>query len=127
MFTYVYLGTTDLVRACRFYDATLGALGIARCDVSGESSWEGVCGWGTYQHMASLSWRCGSVGRSTADPPTRGTAQWWHWEQGHGARSMPSILLRCPTVAPPQGLLAFGRSTTRISMPPMCEIRMETS
>ena len=54
MFTYVYLGTTDLVRACRFYDATMGVLGIARCDVSGESSWEGVCGWGTYEQHGLL-------------------------------------------------------------------------
>ena len=49
MFTYVYLGTNDLDRASRFYDATMGTLGYARCDVSGESSWENVCGWGTYE------------------------------------------------------------------------------
>lgn len=50
MFTYVYLGTNDLVRACRFYDATMGTLGFTRCDVSGESSWEGVCGWRRTRH-----------------------------------------------------------------------------
>ena len=35
MFTYVSLGTSDLARAIRFYDATLGALGHERCEVTG--------------------------------------------------------------------------------------------
>jgi len=30
MFTYVCLGTNDLGRATRFYDATLAALGLRR-------------------------------------------------------------------------------------------------
>ena len=34
MFTYVCLGTNNLERAGRFYDAALGALGISRCDTS---------------------------------------------------------------------------------------------
>ncbi len=61
MFTYVCLGTDDLERAARFYDAALSALGHARCDVSGESSWDGWLGWGTYvQHGATESalWLC---------------------------------------------------------------------
>jgi len=49
MFTYVCLGTNDLERAVAFYDATLGALGLGRCDTSGEDSWEGWAGWGTYE------------------------------------------------------------------------------
>jgi catechol 2,3-dioxygenase-like lactoylglutathione lyase family enzyme len=49
MFTYIYLGTADLARAARFYDATMGALGHARCDVSDESSFGDVLGWGIYQ------------------------------------------------------------------------------
>ena len=49
MFTYVCLGTNDLARSCRFYDAVLGALGLARCDTSDEPDWEGWAGWGTYE------------------------------------------------------------------------------
>jgi catechol 2,3-dioxygenase-like lactoylglutathione lyase family enzyme len=49
MFTYVYLGTNDLARASRFYDAVMATLEYSRCDVSGESGWEGVIGWGTYE------------------------------------------------------------------------------
>jgi catechol 2,3-dioxygenase-like lactoylglutathione lyase family enzyme len=51
LFAYVCLGTNDLARACRFYDATMAALGIYRCDTSGEAnaSWEGWAGWGTYE------------------------------------------------------------------------------
>ncbi len=48
MFTYVYLGTADLERAARFYDATLAALGHSRCDVSAEPSFGEVLGWGMY-------------------------------------------------------------------------------
>ncbi|MFI4889071.1 MAG: VOC family protein [Steroidobacterales bacterium] len=49
MFTYVCLGTNDLERAARFYDATLAVLGIARCDTSGEPEWHGAIGWGMYE------------------------------------------------------------------------------
>jgi len=49
MFTYVCLGTNNLERASRFYDAVLGALGLSRCDVSQEPDWEGWVGWGTYE------------------------------------------------------------------------------
>ena len=31
MFTYICLGTNDLTRAAKFYDAVLGALGFTRC------------------------------------------------------------------------------------------------
>lgn len=37
MITYVCLGTNDLDRAARFYDATLAALGYGRYDMSNES------------------------------------------------------------------------------------------
>ena len=49
MITYICLGTNDIARASIFYDAVLGALGLSRCDVSGESNWEGWVGWGTYE------------------------------------------------------------------------------
>ena len=61
MFTYVSLGSTDLARSARFYDATLGALGLKRCDTSGENSWDGWIGWGTYENhgQAELAlWLC---------------------------------------------------------------------
>lgn len=61
MFTYVTLGTTDLGRAAGFYDAVLGALGLARCDTSAEQDWDGWIGWGTYEddgrHEVAL-WVC---------------------------------------------------------------------
>lgn len=50
MFTYVCLGTNDPVKACKFYDAVLGALGLSRCDTSQEADWEGWVGWGKYEN-----------------------------------------------------------------------------
>jgi catechol 2,3-dioxygenase-like lactoylglutathione lyase family enzyme len=48
MFTYVCLGTSDLARATKFYDATLAALGLNRCE-TGDPEWDGItAGWGTY-------------------------------------------------------------------------------
>ncbi len=58
MFTYISFGTSDLERAVRFYDATMGALGHKRCEVTG---WDGWAGWGTYeQHGATelALWVC---------------------------------------------------------------------
>lgn len=49
MFTYICLGTRDLERAARFYDAVMATLGHSRCDVSGEPAWDGWLGWGTYE------------------------------------------------------------------------------
>jgi catechol 2,3-dioxygenase-like lactoylglutathione lyase family enzyme len=48
MFTYVCLGTNDLARATKFYDATLAPLGLNRCE-TGDPEWDGITvGWGTY-------------------------------------------------------------------------------
>ena len=47
LFTYVCLGTNDSVRAGRFHDATLGALGWGRCDAQEADGWKG---WGTYRN-----------------------------------------------------------------------------
>jgi catechol 2,3-dioxygenase-like lactoylglutathione lyase family enzyme len=47
MITYLCLGTNDLARAARFYDATLDALGYARCAATDESEPEIWVGWGT--------------------------------------------------------------------------------
>lgn len=54
--TYVSLGTNDLQRAARFYDATLGALGHSRCDVSNEPGWDGWIGWGIYEQHGAVEW-----------------------------------------------------------------------
>jgi len=49
MLSYVYLGTNDLERAIRFYDAALAPLGMPRC-VTGDPAWDRVAaGWGLYE------------------------------------------------------------------------------
>jgi catechol 2,3-dioxygenase-like lactoylglutathione lyase family enzyme len=48
MFTYFCLGTNDLARAARFYDAVMATLGHRRCDTSAEPGWDEWLGWGTY-------------------------------------------------------------------------------
>jgi catechol 2,3-dioxygenase-like lactoylglutathione lyase family enzyme len=49
MLSYVYLGTNDLKNSIRFYDATLGTLGLKRC-ITGDPDWDQVsAGWGTYE------------------------------------------------------------------------------
>jgi catechol 2,3-dioxygenase-like lactoylglutathione lyase family enzyme len=50
MFTYVCLGTADLTRAAKFYDAVFHALGIGRCATTDEPEWEGWIGWGRYEN-----------------------------------------------------------------------------
>jgi len=54
MFTYICLGTTDLARAAKFYDAVFHALGIKRCDTTGEPEWEGWIGWGQYENRGAV-------------------------------------------------------------------------
>jgi catechol 2,3-dioxygenase-like lactoylglutathione lyase family enzyme len=50
MLSYVYVGTDDLERATRFYDATLTPLGMQRC-VTGDPEWDQIStGWGTYEN-----------------------------------------------------------------------------
>ena len=61
MFTYICLGTNDSVRAARFYDAVLGALGHRRCPVSAEWEVAGWRGWGTYERDGETElalWLC---------------------------------------------------------------------
>lgn len=49
MLTYVYVGTNDLARAIRFYEATLAPLGLPRC-VTGDPDWDRTsAGWGLYE------------------------------------------------------------------------------
>jgi catechol 2,3-dioxygenase-like lactoylglutathione lyase family enzyme len=71
MFTYVCVGTNDLNRATRFYDATLGALGIGRCDTSGENEWDGWAGWGPYENGGATEvalWVCPPFDGKSATP-----------------------------------------------------------
>lgn len=61
MFTYVCLGSADLPRAARFYDATMATLGLQRCDTRDEPDWDGWIGWGTYQDHGAKEialWLC---------------------------------------------------------------------
>jgi catechol 2,3-dioxygenase-like lactoylglutathione lyase family enzyme len=61
MFTYVTLGTNDLARAVRFYDAVLAELGLSRCNTSAEPDWSEWAGWGTYEQFGLFElalWVC---------------------------------------------------------------------
>jgi catechol 2,3-dioxygenase-like lactoylglutathione lyase family enzyme len=63
MFAYICLGSNDLVRSAKFYDATLAVLGYRRCDTAAESetSWNGWVGWGIYEEAGAVQdalWIC---------------------------------------------------------------------
>jgi catechol 2,3-dioxygenase-like lactoylglutathione lyase family enzyme len=63
LFAYLCLGSNDLERSAKFYDATLGVLGYSRCDTSAESeaSWTGWIGWGLYENAGAVQdalWIC---------------------------------------------------------------------
>jgi catechol 2,3-dioxygenase-like lactoylglutathione lyase family enzyme len=61
MFTYICLGTRDLQRAAKFYDAVFHALGVKRCITAGEGEWDGWIGWGEYANGGATEialWVC---------------------------------------------------------------------
>jgi catechol 2,3-dioxygenase-like lactoylglutathione lyase family enzyme len=63
MFAYLCLGSNNLERSAKFYDATLGVLGYRRCDTGAESetSWNGWLGWGLYEQAGAVQdalWVC---------------------------------------------------------------------
>jgi catechol 2,3-dioxygenase-like lactoylglutathione lyase family enzyme len=63
LFAYICLGSNDLERSARFYDAVMAVLGYRRCDTSGESesSWSGWIGWGLYENDGAVQdalWIC---------------------------------------------------------------------
>jgi catechol 2,3-dioxygenase-like lactoylglutathione lyase family enzyme len=69
MFAYISLGTNNLERAARFYDAVMATLGHRRCDTSGESTWENWIGWGTYENRGQTElalWLCKPFDRQPA-------------------------------------------------------------
>src|ERR1700730_6937245 len=72
MFSYVSLGTNDLQRAARFYDAAMATLGYSRCDVSGEPNWDGWIGWGTYEQHGATELALGVCGPFDGKPATVG-------------------------------------------------------
>lgn len=50
MFTYICLGTNDLERSKRFFDAAMATLGWKRCE-TGDPSWDLMAaGWGRYEN-----------------------------------------------------------------------------
>jgi catechol 2,3-dioxygenase-like lactoylglutathione lyase family enzyme len=71
MFTYVCLGSNDIERSARFYDAVLKPLGLQRCDTSGEPNWDGWIGWGVYENGGAKEvalWLCPPFNGATATP-----------------------------------------------------------
>ena len=71
MFSYISLGTNDLERAARFYDAVLEPLGLKRCDTSGEPNWEDWVGWGRYEQRGAQElalWLCKPFDGAPATP-----------------------------------------------------------
>lgn len=93
MFTYVCLGTNDLARACRFYDAVLSALGLSRCDTLQEADREGWAGWGTYENGGQQEvalWLCKPFDGAQATPGNGGmvalrASNWRQVELFHAA------------------------------------------
>jgi len=71
MFTYICLGTNEIARATRFYDAVLGAIGLSRCDTSGEADFDGWIAWGTYEMQGATElalWICRPFNGQPATP-----------------------------------------------------------
>jgi catechol 2,3-dioxygenase-like lactoylglutathione lyase family enzyme len=63
LFAYLCLGSNDLERSAKFYDATLGVFGYSRCDTAAESEsgWTGWIGWGIYEKAGAVQdalWVC---------------------------------------------------------------------
>jgi catechol 2,3-dioxygenase-like lactoylglutathione lyase family enzyme len=73
VFAYLCLGSSDLGRSAKFYDAALGVLGYSRCDTSAEngSSWDGWIGWGIYENAGAIQdalWICTPFDGAPATP-----------------------------------------------------------
>lgn len=77
MFAYLCLGSNDLERSARFYDAALGVLGYRRCDTTGEptESWSSWIGWGLYEQDGAIQdalWVCKPFDGARATPGNGG-------------------------------------------------------
>jgi len=82
MFAYICLGSNDLKRSAKFYDATLGILGYSRCDTSAESetSWNGWIGWGLYAEDGAVQdalWLCTPFNKQPATAGNGGMVAMW--------------------------------------------------
>ncbi|MFN0218567.1 MAG: VOC family protein [Hyphomicrobium sp.] len=61
---YTTVGTNDLDRAVRFYDAVFGALGVSRCP-----DWvEGWAGWGVPYNEGDSFWACTPFNKRAPQP-----------------------------------------------------------
>ena len=63
MYSHNMVGSNDVAKSKKFYDAVLGVLGYARCDTAAESesSWSGWIGWGQYEKEGAVQdalWIC---------------------------------------------------------------------
>jgi catechol 2,3-dioxygenase-like lactoylglutathione lyase family enzyme len=86
VFAYICLGTSDPLRAARFYDAVLGALGHERCRVAADAQWEGWYGWGRYERDGAEElalWLCPPFdgGRASAGNGTMVALSARSWRQ----------------------------------------------
>jgi len=88
MFAYLCLGSNNLRRSAKFYDATLGVLGYGRCDTSAESetSWNGWVGWGLYDKDGAVQdalWVCTPFDGKPATVSNGGMVALWakSWAQ----------------------------------------------
>ena len=82
MFAYLCVGSNDLERSAKFYDATLGVLGYRRCDPSGESesSWADWIGWGLYEQNGVVQdalWVCKPFDGAPATPGNGSMVALW--------------------------------------------------
>lgn len=69
MFSYICLGTNNLERAIKFYDAALAPLGLKRCFTGDEPNWDGWAGWGTYEDSGAKElalWLCTPFNQNAA-------------------------------------------------------------
>lgn len=129
MFAYICLGSNDLRRAAKFYDATLGVLGYSRCDTSAESetSWNGWLGWGLYEQDGAIQdalWICKPYNGAPATVGNGAMVALWAktWREVDGFQPR-----RSRTAEPRKARPVCGCCTTRISMRRTCVIRTATN
>lgn len=127
MLTYVYFGTQDLERAIRFYDATLGSLGMQRC-ITGDAEWDRVsAGWGIYEEgdLREFAFWIGIP--FNKEPATAGNGSMSRFVRAHGTPSMISMPPRSPTAEAATVLRACDCITAPTFTPRTCATRMATS
>jgi catechol 2,3-dioxygenase-like lactoylglutathione lyase family enzyme len=82
MFAYLCLGSNDLERSARFFDATLGVLGYRRCEPTDDSvaSWGAWIGWGLYEKDGAVQdalWICKPYNGQPASPGNGAMVALW--------------------------------------------------